>query len=661
MLIDRTSEIVAHFIGALGMAMDGARFRTDIDGFHHRADTESLFEDQSQLTAVSRIPYALEGYNPGLSSFWFSPGAQPLLPSPSLHFQLPMPTPFFGLKAKLGVDFANDIPMSGSGGQFFQITSRMHDAVAIVSDQANYLIDNDFFGSSEFETFFKPEELEQQMNVVWQTARDLTPEALVSPLRLTLEGSSLGETLTDDFAVKATAVETLAGNAVALSGSEITSVTVNGNGQGVVPDLGEVLPAYFQDQNDAAAADADIPADSFTTLPGSAADAAAHFDVENDHTVVAGGNIAINETTIVAIHADAPVIATMGNVVAVSAISQVNVIHDYNSGATNISPANTSINAATFVSAHSMAPSPAAAPVYPSNVSVAVTRVDADIISANWIHQYNYMSDHDAAQITFSGEDTFLNFGDNFLFNQTSVLEFTQGYDLIIVGNDMYNLSLIFQTNILFDDDFISFLGSVPNTASMSDNLAYNVASIQSTSIDTYVPLDDDFAQMGVELDAGATTLSDQVQNHDMFGGDVPLNILYISGSFINVSVIEQTNIIGDADQIQIEVDALLAQSDAIVTTTTGSNAAVNSASIHNSGVDSTVMVGGEVYDDLLLFQAELIETDSSPVGPAPLASEAVAFLADGMIDVSGDDTEVHLQNADVTSSDVDMMGSIIT
>lgn len=659
MLIDRTSEIVAHFIGALEMAMDGARLRNDIDGFHHRPSTDLPFEDQSQLAALSRIPYTLDGYTPGLSSFWFSPGAKTLLPPPVLHFQQPMPTPFLGLTAKPGADFPKDILTSGSGGQFFQITSPMPDTAVIVSEQANYLLDNDVFGAIDSQVFVAPEILEQQLGEVLKTAQDITPDALVNPLRLIDEGSLVGQTLAENFVGSETAAATIGAQASFLSGSEIGPVTVNGSEQDVVPNLGEVLPAYLQEQDDAAAANDDIAGQSFPGSTGNAANAAAYFDVENGHNIVAGGNMAMNETSIVALNIDAPVIVTMGNVVAVSAISQVNVIHDNNSGATNVAPANTSINAALLASTHSPAPPPAM-PAYSSNVSATVTHVEADLISVNWIHQYNYVSDNDSAQITFSGEDTFLDFGDNFLFNQANTLEFMQGYDLIIVGSDMYNMSLIFQTNILFDDDLVSILGSGPNTASMSDNLAYNVASIQSTSIDAYVPMEDEFAQMGVALDAGATTLSDEVQNHDVFGGDMPLNVLHISGNFVNVSVIEQTNIIGDADQIQIEIDALLAQSDAIITTTTGSNAAINSASIYNGGVDSTVMVGGEVYDDLLLIQADLIHTDSSPVGPTPLATEAVVFLADGMIDAGGDDTEVHLPNPDITSSDVDMMGSII-
>ena len=661
MLFDRTSEIVAHFIGVFETALDGLRLRSEIDGFRHRPNADPVFEDQSPLASVSRAPYALDGFTPGLSPYWFSPDPQILLAPPVLHFPIPIHMPFLGPKGKLDIEGPKHISISGSGIQSIGVMSRAPDTAIIVSRQDNYLGDNDFFGAINSATFLDPEIFDQQLDAVWLTAQGIMPDALASPLHLILEGSSIGETLTEDFVANDAVAETLGAKASFLSGSEIPSVTVNGVEQDVMSDIGDVLPAYLQAKNDATAADREVTAESFPSASGNSASAAAHFDVDSGHNIVAGGNMAMNETSIASLHLDAPVIAVMGDMVAVSAISQVNVIHDHNSGAVNASSTNTSINAAMFASAHNPTPEATTSLAYPSNVSAIITQVDADLISVNWIHQYNYFSDHDSAQITFSGEDTFLDFGDNVLFNQASILEFSQGYDLIIVGREMYDLSLIFQTNILFDDDSVSVADAGPYTASMSDNLAYNSASIQSTSIDTYVNMDEVFTQMGTDLAAGATILSDQVKNHDVFNGDVPMNVLYISGNFANISAIEQTNIVGDADQIQINVDALLDQSDAIITTTTGSNAALNLATIQNYGVDSTISVGGEVYDDLLLYQAELIDTDAQPLGAIPLASEAVAFLADDMIHPDYGDTETYPETVQATGSDVDMMGSIVT
>lgn len=659
MLIDKTSEIVAHFIGVFEMTTDGSRLRTEIDAFRHKPDQDLKFEDLSPLTTLSRAPYALEGYAPGLTPFWFSPEAQMPIPLNNLH--VPAPFRFHGPKKNPNIENQNDPEMSGFGTQSIGVMSRAPDTAVIVSHQANYLVDHDFYGDIDSAIFVSPKVLDQQLDALWDNAQVIMPAAMGNPVALVAEPSSMGETLKNGFLATATAAQAMGATATFLSGADVAHVTVNGVAQDDMPNLGDALPVYLQDKNEAAATQDDSAVETFPAASGNAASAASYFDVDDGHNIVAGGNMAINETSIVALHVDAPVIAVMGDVTAVSLISQVNVIRDHNSGATNLSPDNTSINAAMFAATHSLTPETPASFAYPPDVTVFVTQVDADFISVNWMHQYNYMSDHDTAQITFSGEDTFLDFGDNVLFNNASILEFTQGYDLIFIGGDMYDLSSIVQTNLLFDDDTVSLAGAGPYTASMSDNLVYNTASIQSSSIDTYVTMDDIFAQMGGDLAGGATTLSDQVQNHDVFDGHIPLNVLYISGNFMNISAIEQTNIVGDADQIQLEIDALLAQSDAIVTTTTGSNAGVNLASIHNYGVDSTIMVGGEVYDDLLLYQAELIDTDAQPLGAAPLATEAVAFLADDMIDPGYGDTETLPQAFDITSSDVDMMGSIVT
>ncbi|MEO0914038.1 MAG: hypothetical protein AAFY59_13790, partial [Pseudomonadota bacterium] len=51
-------------------------------------------------------------------------------------------------------------------------------------------------------------------------------------------------------------------------------------------------------------------------------------------------------------------------------------------------------------------------------------------------------------------------------------------------------------------------------------------------------------------------------------------------------------------------------------------------------GLVGEALVGGEVYSDALLYQAEFIETGAPPTGVATqgLANEAVAFLAEDMM-----------------------------
>jgi hypothetical protein len=101
---------------------------------------------------------------------------------------------------------------------------------------------------------------------------------------------------------------------------------------------------------------------------------------------------------------------------------------------------------------------------------------------------------------------------------------------------------------------------------------------------------------------------------------------------------------------------------DGPVTITTGSNAVINIASILEYGLDSIVMVGGEVYDDVLLHQASLIDPDADALGVAhtPLANEAVAFLADDMLEDAPVEDAIFATQIDASTTSVDVMGSVV-
>ena len=515
-------------------------------------------------------------------------------------------------------------------------------------------MDHDLYGASDWSAFTAPHIFDAALDGLWAQASLLAPETLDDPLGTIQASSNYGASLSVEFGAIATDASGLGAEVFFSSNTYISPITVNGVAQDEAqdgpPELDGALPLYMQPDDQETDTDAVATPDHVGTA-GLAGD---FFDVETGNTVVAGGNLAINQALITVQHIDAPVFVVMGDVFAVSAISQTNVIHDINSGASELTSNNTAINAATFATTAAGTDGASSIGYFPGLAPI-VTQVDADFVTMNRVNQFNYISDHDGAQIMFSGEDSFLIFGDNVAFNTTNLIEYGQGYDLIIIGGAMYDISVIFQTNVIFDDDTVAYGSDWADTTSLSDNLAYNSASITSGSVDTYAAMDSVMSQAAAELNAGAITLSADALQHSAFAGQTPMQILYITGDFINISAIEQTNIIGGADQIRFEIDALADQDGAVVTTTTGSNAAVNIAQINEFGEDSTIMVGGEVYDDLLLFQAELIDSDAQP-----LASEAVAFLVDGMIEDAPSDTAIYADNHDASMSGVDVMGSVI-
>ena len=505
--------------------------------------------------------------------------------------------------------------------------------------------------------FIAPGFFDAQLGTLTAMAHGMTQNLIGNPLTIITTAAGYGDALGAQYHDLAENAPDAA-HVTVVSGSDAFGVTLNGAGGETAPALDDLMPVYFQPD----IADDDATAQVPSGVGGNAAAAAAVFHVDDGHSVVAGGNFAINEAIVAFSAVDAPVIAVMGDAVCTVSISQVNVIHNYDSG-TLTPPSDVALNAATFAMASSQTDDEIAVqPPQGLPQAWAVTRVDADLMTVNWVHQYNFISDHDRAEVRFSGEDSFIGLGANTALNQTTLLEFGVGYDLIIVGGQMIDMALISQTNVLLDNDIVSYGGAWPAIFSGDDNLALNTAVIDSIGIDSHTGMGSDFAQAGQDLADGALTISGDVAQSDYFAGIPFLNVLYIAGDLITISAIEQTNILGDADQINVALGGLVDAFDGPVTVTAGSNALVNIASIMEYGMDSTIMVGGEVYDDVLLYQAELIETDADPLGvtPTPLANEAVAFLADDMVDDAPATDSIFAGQTDTSTTTVDVMGGVI-
>jgi hypothetical protein len=128
--------------------------------------------------------------------------------------------------------------------------------------------------------------------------------------------------------------------------------------------------------------------------------------------------------------------------------------------------------------------------------------------------------------------------------------------------------------------------------------------------------------------------LSADVLNDEAFLGLAGLRVLYISGSIYDLQYIQQTNILGDADQVAAAMHAVNATPDANWSVTTGSNALVNQAQIIDVGPGGTTYYGGDQYSDELLVQTDIIRTDNGVdvESPDQLVNEAVAFLSDDML-----------------------------
>jgi hypothetical protein len=452
--------------------------------------------------------------------------------------------------------------------------------------------------------------------------------------------------------------------AVLLRGEEAQGPIVDGEALGedeTLPTRDDLLPAFLAkkhgiDQTAEAAEDEGEEADDAPPpIDDARADKAILFLHERDlkdlaqegdrapghettHSVMAGGNELTNEAVIHTNWIDAAVIAVAGDVVTLDAVSQVNVLFDRDSADGLPLPAlaaSTAVNAADISTIEStlIRPAEVGGAILPASWNV--TTISGDVLLANHVEQHSFVMDADRLDITFTADTTTLIAGENQLFNLLAANEFGFGYDLILIGGSMVTMNLVQQTNVLLDDDAFTGPGLSGAMLSGDDNLALNKAEILKEGIDEHVEMAQAFADALRDMAEGATKLSAEVAQDALFTGFETLRALYIEGDLTQINLIDQVNYLGDQDQVRLAADALAeALQGASVAIAAGANALANLATIKTAGLDTTIMAQGAVYEDAVLYQAGLIDTEAPPTGVSlsALASEAVAFLADDML-----------------------------
>lgn len=633
MLMDRTTEFITHFIGIFHIAVEEERLR---DVYEKFKALQLLDPEHGQLLNVNinvHAHYTLKDFTATSDYPTFDVVQNHLLPPAPplyLHASQPYGANFYGGPPPVQLPLFPNLSIDG-GGRFALQLEPASSIIAVIYQTAS-LSDNDLITFSESHRFVSPDTYHDQLETL----------AALSSLIDGVDGGDVPslEDGAQDYAMSLRA-EIEGFEAVHLTGLNVTilrgpdAVGQHENGETVteLSVVSDLMPAYLQPD------DPDTPetADAGQPTPNPALDI---FDVDPGHAVVAGANLLANEVVINMSWLDAPVLAVMGDVIHLDAISQTNVLfsHQSGAGAAHAAPSH-AVNMASIAYMSSQpetdgtvedAPGPT---FLPSNWAVA--RVEADIVAVNWVQQYTFATDFDRAEIQFSGAETFIGLGENTIINAAYLGELGFGYDLIIIGGSMINVTMINQVNVLLDDDTVTYDGAFAPDIPGGDNLLANSATLTTVGLDSYASLQAPFAAAGQSLADGATDIAPDVAQHSLFEGTEILRVLYIEGDLTTLNLIEQTNILGDADQVHLALHEFETQTGTQVTVTGGSNALINSASVTEYGTDSTVLVGGEVYSDALLYQADLIDTDANPlgVGMNDLADEAVVFLAEGMIE----------------------------
>ncbi|EAQ03239.1 hypothetical protein OB2597_13883 [Pseudooceanicola batsensis HTCC2597] len=173
--------------------------------------------------------------------------------------------------------------------------------------------------------------------------------------------------------------------------------------------------------------------------------------------------------------------------------------------------------------------------------------------------------------------------------------------------------------------------------ASMADNMLVNQAKITTIGKDLTAEMDAVYGRTLDDFQSGKEKIEDDLLAKQEFMGTSLLKVLHIKGDFKTVNAVQQTNVLGDDDAIELAIDEFAAGLKEDMEVTMGSNALANLASIKDSGIDSTIVAKGATYSDALLHQAELIMPDMPELPDlsamhGALATEAVAFLSEDMI-----------------------------
>jgi hypothetical protein len=645
MQVDGTTQDIWHFIGSLHQITEAAKARKAYDAFkaakNEHADGELAF-----LNTPFKAPYKITELQPGVRIDAASgEGAAlpftaqgPLAPVNGPDGDLPLLAVPPGLDTFIGIRLGQD-------GPGFTYVLPPPASVALIFGQVNVLSDQDIQIQHDFGIPFTP-----------FSAFDAPMASLLA------KADALDQMGTYDHPADVAAIKTISwqiaddmtgvvagDHGVVLHDADTGGVHVNGVAMDAMPVLKDHLP--------------DVP-EPVTVPPGSDWEdqVAAEADADHGHVAIMGGNALTNEVVLTVSWLDAPVMLVEGDCMSISVISQINVMSEYldcNSGGGAPSEM---INAALQAITASPLAEVAADAVGLFPTSWIITTLQADLIACNWMTQQNFVMDHDVLSLTWSGASTFLRLGDNSLVNIAEILELGQGYDLIVIGGDMINVSMIRQMNVLLDADWVATAGGHASV-SAGGNLLWNGAQITGSGQDQMMAMDDSYASLADAVMTGATGAIPLSLTDPAFEGIGTLNVLYITGDYMTLNMIDQTNILGDADQVAALMPDDTMASGAEVSVISGSNALVNLATIDTVGMDSDIHVGGDIYSDALIYQANFIDEGAADPyaaqGPAALTSEAVLFLADGML-TADDAPPAYIADAGLNGGQLDGVNAVL-
>ena len=251
--------------------------------------------------------------------------------------------------------------------------------------------------------------------------------------------------------------------------------------------------------------------------------------------------------------------------------------------------------------------------------------VAGDFYDVKAVVQINGLDDNDRTVQAESGTYYNLGTGANQQLNLAEIYGIER-YDIIIIGGDYHRGDWIYQYNIMLDPDYATLYSAEDDTTVTTGfNSLTNNASIESYDAPAFKPmLDAHHDLMGLIID-GATVLTPS-GDWDLYGSaSGTLSILFVSGSYYDLNVITQVNLLIDGDQ-SIQASANEGTEQGVGA---GGNTAMNEAIIIDAGLlSASNYLGGDAYEEAVLIQVNIV-TDSDTVtihDTTTLVPELVAF-----------------------------------
>jgi hypothetical protein len=357
-------------------------------------------------------------------------------------------------------------------------------------------------------------------------------------------------------------------------------------------------------------------------------------DHQNDNieTVSVGSNYQANDAVLVNDAGLSTMLAVQGNYYQTEAIVQTNVVagsdHFYGGGAGGgggsiaAIAANTVQNIAdiqnevpTLTSGGSGTTS--------SGLNWSVDVLNGNLLDIHSLVQTNFLQNNNVVYQTSEMGDSLIVAGGNSQTNSAEFQNLTANYQLIIVEGNYNQADMIYQTNVMLDNNNVHFSGGGTASATGGGDNVVNDASIIDTGNHDYQAFTPDAQSVvqALESQAGTVDAASVLSAFPNLFGNI--NVLIVTGNYYDVNYISQTNIMSNSNIVNMSGTSGSSQ-----TVNTGSNIAVNAAAIIDGGSALSPYLQGHYYNDMILLQTNIIGNGATAAAhnPSQFVPELVAF-----------------------------------